>query len=114
MPTSVSTTRPVAAACCPAEAKISIALIGTSSRSSPSRSTAPMSSAAAISSMSCHQEKPMNSATPTATRTPTVTLRTFFSPLRIVSYVLACSTSSAVSGASTGLEVVPGMSVASR
>ena len=84
MPTSVSTTRPVAAAWCPAEAKISIALIGTSSRSSPSRSARPMSSAAAISIISCHQEKPMNSARPTAMRTPTVTLSTFLSPLRSV------------------------------
>ena len=56
----------------------------------------------------------MNSARPTATRTPTVTLSTFLSPLRIVWYRLACSTSSAVSGASTGRSVVPGMSVASR
>ena len=85
MPASVSITRPVAAACIPTDEKISIALIGTSSRSSPSRSIRPMSSAPAMSSASSHQEKPMNSETPTATKTPTVTLSTFFTPLRMVS-----------------------------
>jgi hypothetical protein len=83
-PMSVSATRPVAAACVPTDEKISIALIGTSSRSSPSRSTRPMTRAAAMTSASCHQEKPMNSATPIATSTPTVTLSTLRMALRMV------------------------------
>ena len=56
----------------------------------------------------------MNSEAPTATSTPTVTLSTFFTPLRMVWYRLACSTSRAVSGASTGRDVPAGMSSASR
>ncbi len=67
-----------------------------------------------MSSASCHQEKPMNSATPTAISTPAVTLATLRMPLRIVWYRLACSTSSAVSGASTGRDVPTGTSSASR
>jgi hypothetical protein len=81
---SVSTTRPAAAVCVPTDEKISIALIGTSRTSSPSRSTRPMMRAPAMTRASCHQEKPMNSATPTATSTPTVTLSTLRIALRMV------------------------------
>jgi hypothetical protein len=114
VPTSVSVIRPVATVSWPAEAKISIALIGTSSRSSPSRSKAPMTSVAAISSPSSHQLKPTNAETATAARTPAVTLTTLRIALRMVWNRLACSTSSAVSGASTGRDVPKGTSSASR
>jgi hypothetical protein len=61
-----------------------IALIGTSSMSSPSRSARPTIRAPAMTTASCHQEKPMNSATPTATSTPAVTLSTLLKALRMV------------------------------
>ena len=67
-----------------------------------------------MSSASSHQLKPTNAETVTATRTPAVTLTTLRMALRIVWKRLACSTSSAVSGASTGRAVPSGTSSAIR
>ena len=101
-PTSVSATRDAAAACAPLTPSTSIALIGTSSRCSPRRSSWPMTRAAAITAPRLHHVRPTTSESRTATRTPATTLSTRFSPVVRVENNVACTTSSAVSGPVSG------------
>jgi len=112
-PMSVSVMRLVAAACESTE-KISIALIGTSRMSSRSRRTRPSTSAPAMSRPSTHQLNGTYADTATAASTPAVTPTTRWTALRIVWNRVACTTSSAVSGASTSRDDAPGSRNASR
>ena len=101
-PMSVSTTRSLAAVLLPTADRISMALIGTSRMSSPSRRMSPTASATAIRMPRLHQVKPTMTDRPTASRTPASTLSTRWPALRRVWDRLTWMTRSAVSGASTG------------
>jgi hypothetical protein len=61
-----------------------------------------------------HQVKPTTADSATATSTPTSTAATHRTALRIVWYSVTWTTSSAVSGASTGRGVWPGRTSATR
>ncbi len=102
------------AAACESTEKISMALIGTSRISSRSRSAMPSVSVPAMSRPSTHQLNGTYAATATAASTPAVTPTTRWIALRIVWYSVACTTSSAVSGASTERADPPGSCSASR
>src|SRR3954453_10351006 len=105
-PTRVSTTRPSAALSAPPTARTSIPLIGTSSRCGPSRSSRPATSETATTSPRLHQVSPVTPANSTASSTPATTLTMRSRPCASVSYIVSCTTSRAVSGASTGEELV--------
>ena len=102
------------AAACESTAKISIALIGTSRVSAPSRSTRPSASVPAMSRPSTHQLNGTYAETATAASTPAVTPTTRWMALRMVWNSVACTTSSAVSGAITERDDAPGSCSASR
>ena len=77
-------TRLLAAVLLPAAGRMSMALIGTSRMSSPSRRMSPAASATAIRMPRLHQVKPTMTERPTATRTPATTLSTRCAALRRV------------------------------
>ncbi len=101
-PITVSATRPSAAVPDPPTARTSIALIGTSAISSPSRSSRPITSETAMTIPRLHQVSGTTVDRTAATRTPSTTLTTRSIPRRTVSYSVSWTTRSAVSGASTG------------
>src|SRR5256714_10623603 len=68
----------------------------------PRRRTCPTARPTAITITRLHHVKPTRAEKATATSTPATTLTTRWSALRIVWYMVACTMSSAVSGASTG------------
>jgi hypothetical protein len=82
---TVSTTRPVATLSAPPTASTSIALIGTSDTSAPSRSSRPRMRDPATAMPRLHQVSGTSVEMPTATRTPTRTLTTRRRPVRNVS-----------------------------
>ncbi len=102
VPASVSTMRPVAAALPPSD-RMSMALIGTSRMWSPRRSTYPTARLAGTRIARLHQVNPATADSATATTTPATTLTTGWTALRSVWYMVTCTTSNAVSGASTGV-----------
>src|ERR687885_508380 len=81
---------------------MSIALIGTSSRWSPSLSTMPSTMPTATTTPRLHQVSETVRARTTATRTPSTTLATRCRPDVRLSYSVTWTTSSAVSGARIG------------
>ena len=82
---TVSRTRLVATLSVPPTASTSIALIGTSETSAPSRSSRPRISDPATAMPRLHQVSGTRAEMPTATRTPTRTLTTRRIPVRTVS-----------------------------
>jgi hypothetical protein len=102
---SVSTSLLLAAASAPAvnpTPSTSIALIGTSMRLGPSRSSWPTTMAAATRTPRLHQVRPTTKAKPVAIATPASTASTRSTPLNRVLVAVACTTSSAVSAATSG------------
>ena len=94
--------RSVAAASAPPTASTSIALIGTSIRCGPSRSSWPTRIETATRTPRLHQVRPTRLENPTASSTPAVTLATRCTPLVTMSLSVTSTTSSAVSGARIG------------
>ncbi len=84
-----------------------MALMGTSSRFVPSRRNRPTTSDTPTTAPRLHQVSPTSSATPTASSTPASTLAMRPTPLLSVCDIVSCTTSRAVSGASTGAALVP-------
>ena len=105
-PSSVSSTRPRAYRWAPPTASTSMAVMGTSSSCGPKRSSRPATRLAATTRPRLHQVSPTKLAKTAATSTPATTLTTRSRPEASVSCMVSWTTSRAVSGASTGAELV--------
>ena len=103
-PTRVSLTRCQAAESAASDPtpSTSIALIGTSTRFAPIRSTWPIRIDTAIMIARLHQVRSTKVANSAATDTPVTTLSTRSAPLASRLTGVSCTTSRAVSGASSG------------
>jgi len=91
-----------------------MALMGTSSRFDPSRRNRPTTRDTPTTAPRLHQVSPTSSATPTASSTPASTLAIRPTPLLSVCDIVSCTTSRAVSGASTGAALVPSCSAITK